>query len=49
MTSHTRQDAEAAKGALILQLEEKIAGVKSNWQLTLAETDNVTKKMLKGI
>lgn len=42
------QDTEAVKDQIIAKLEEKIAEVKNNWQLALAETDNITKKMLKG-
>lgn len=42
------KDTEAIKDHKIAQLEERIAEVKSNWQLTLAEADNVAKKMLKG-
>lgn len=43
------EDPEAVKDQIIAKLEEQIAEVKTKWQLTLAETDNLTKKMLKGM
>jgi len=40
---------EAIKDQQILILGEKISEMKSNWQRSLAETDNITKKMHKDV
>jgi len=43
------EDLEDKKEAMISSLEEKLAEAKAAWQASLAETDNITKKMLKDI
>jgi len=47
--NETPEKEEVSKEQIIARLEEQIAEVKSNWQSALAETDNVTKKMLKDV
>jgi len=42
-------DTTNSKEKIIASLEEKIGEVKTNWQNALADTDNLTKKMLKEI
>jgi len=43
------EDNETLKDKKVALLEEKLNEVKNNWQSSLAETDNITKKMLKDI
>jgi len=38
------EDESLSKGKIIASLEEKIAEAKASWHLSLAETDNLTKK-----